>query len=105
MDSSSDPVPGNETPSNHPRNLHSGFLPILLIFLGFIVVFPNLGNRYLWDDEAETAILSRNILKYGVPKAYDGVNLVSQLCGEEFGSDYVWRNHPWLPMYLTAASF
>ena len=65
----------------------------------------NLGNQLLWEDEAETAVLGLNILKYGVPKAFDGKNLISQEWGNEFGDDYLWRWTPWLDKYIAALSF
>jgi hypothetical protein len=78
---------------------------LLLILVGSGLIFANLSNRYLWDDEAETALLARNILSFGVPKATDGQNLISQQCGFDYGPTYLWRMHPWLPMYVTALSF
>jgi Dolichyl-phosphate-mannose-protein mannosyltransferase len=64
-----------------------------------------LDQRLLWVDEAETALLARNILVYGIPKAYDGKTLISQELGHEFGSNYIWRWTPWLEKYVTAGSF
>src|SRR5438045_9532366 len=39
------------------------------------------------EDEAETALLGRNILHYGKPVASDGMNVISQEAGHEFGAD------------------
>jgi len=76
-----------------------------LLLLGALLIFPNLDDRYLWDDEAETALLAKNVLRFGVPIAWDGVSLISQECGTDFDANYLWRQTPWLPIYLTAASF
>ncbi len=76
----------------------------MLILAGAILIFAALGQRCLWQDEAETALLARNILRFGKPVAFDGVNLVSQEAGREFGPDHVWRWSPWLQFYLAAAS-
>jgi 4-amino-4-deoxy-L-arabinose transferase-like glycosyltransferase len=84
----------------HPRVS----LPVLLL-LAIVLIFTSLDNRYLWDDEAETALLARNVLRFGVPVAWDGRDLVSQECGHDYGKNYLWRQTPWLPIYLTAASF
>ena len=46
-------------------------IPVVFLFLG------NLSDRYLWGDEAETAMLAKNITRYGVPKVYDGKNTVT----------------------------
>ena len=69
------------------------------------LLFFRLDHRPFWQDEAETACLARNVLKYGVPQAFDGVNLISQEEGREFNRDYLWRWSPWLQVYLTAAAF
>ena len=36
-----------------------------------------LSNKYLWQDEAATAVLSERMLHFGRPLAYDGVNLIT----------------------------
>ncbi len=71
----------------------------LFLFLG------NLGNQYLWDDEAETALISKTILAHGVPMGYDGKNYFSQLMGADCTKNYLWIWHPWLPFYLLALFF
>src|SRR5204862_2976611 len=37
----------------------------------------NLTDTYLWQDEANTAVLAVRLLKYGKPLAYDGRNLLT----------------------------
>jgi 4-amino-4-deoxy-L-arabinose transferase-like glycosyltransferase len=70
------------------------------------VMLPCLGDRYLWQDEAETALLARSVLSKGVPTAYDGRNIVSQEGRQEFDPEnYIWFWTPWLQHYLAAASF
>ena len=78
---------------------------IIIVITGAILIFSNLSNRYLWEDEAETALLARNILTYGIPKAFDGKNLISQELGRDYDKNYIWRWTPWLDKYITAASF
>ncbi|MFQ5901844.1 MAG: ArnT family glycosyltransferase [Thermodesulfobacteriota bacterium] len=83
---------------------HIIFLAVLM--LASILLFKNLGNIYLWQDEAETAVISQNILKFSLPMAWDGRNLVSQSPDEELhNSEYVWVQHPWFQYYVTALSF
>ena len=79
--------------------------PILwaITALAAILLLWNLGGRCLWEDEAETALLGRNILQFGRPVATDGINLISQEAGREFGADRVWRWSPWVQFYLGAA--
>jgi len=75
----------------------------LLLLLGTILLLTNLGSGRLWQDEAETAILGRNILRYGYPRAFDGVNLLNP--GLPLQEGFAWTYHSWLPMYLVAGSF
>ena len=76
-----------------------------LLILAAALILPNLDDRYLWDDEAETALLAKNILRFGVPVAWDGASLISQECGTDYDANYLWRQTPWLPIYITAVSF
>jgi len=82
---------------------------IILVITAAVLIFANLGNQYLWQDEAETAVLARNTLKYGFPRAYDGKNYVNPrtitLYGVGFGEDHAWLYHPWGQFYMTALSF
>ncbi|MFH1139010.1 MAG: glycosyltransferase family 39 protein [Pseudomonadota bacterium] len=80
-------------------------LPVILIVAVFLLFFQ-LDQRPFWQDEAETACLAKNVLKYGLPYAFDGKNLISQEEGREFADgDYLWRWSPWLQIYLHAASY
>jgi hypothetical protein len=76
----------------------------LIVALTAILTFWDLDGRCLWEDEAETALLGRSILRSGVPYAWDGTNLVSQEESREFEQDYVWRWSPWIQFYLAAGS-
>jgi 4-amino-4-deoxy-L-arabinose transferase-like glycosyltransferase len=80
--------------------------PILIIVaVGAFLLFFHLDHRPFWQDEAETACLAKNVLKYGVPRAYDGVNIISQEQGQEYDQNFLWRWSPWLQIYVTAAAF
>ena len=82
------------------------FSPIIIILaLGAFLLLYHLDHRPFWQDEAETAVLAKRVLTYGVPRAYDGVNLVSQEAGREFGPHYLWRWSPWLQIYVAAGAF
>ncbi len=76
---------------------------VIISFAAFLL-FHNLSDRLLWDDEAETALLAENINKFGVPKSTDGKNSIV-LFGYESNEDDVWIWSPWLDEYITAASF
>jgi 4-amino-4-deoxy-L-arabinose transferase-like glycosyltransferase len=76
---------------------------LLVIAVGFL--FARLGQRHLWQDEAQTALIARTVLDHGVPLGSDGRNFFSQELGAEYGAHYLWRWHTWLPFYVTAGSF
>jgi 4-amino-4-deoxy-L-arabinose transferase-like glycosyltransferase len=81
-------------------------LPLLAILaLGAFLLLFHLDHRPFWQDEAETAGLAKNVLKYGVPRAYDGLNIISQEQGREYDQNYLWRWSPWLQIYVAAAAF
>jgi hypothetical protein len=67
-----------------------------------VLLCAGLTGRGLWQDEAETALLAENVLRFGRPVAFDGKNRVSQEVGREFGADYLWRWSPWVQFYLPA---
>lgn len=106
---------------------------IALILLAGIVSFPvlliRLDARYLWQDEAMTAVLGERLIKLGKPFAYDGHNLLTvdiQNPEEEavfeaqtvsadkavdyftkrgdFKSDTSWTGHPWGQFLLSGIS-
>ncbi len=83
------------------------YLAALFIVASFLLLY-NLDNQYFWQDEAETACLARNIVKFGVPAASDGRNLVV-LDFYDRPEDYfpgkLWKGQPWLAMYMAATSF
>jgi hypothetical protein len=80
-------------------------LAVPVIFAAF-VLFYNLGDRLLWGDEAETALLGVNVTKYGLPKATDGKNYITLLgAGVDTNKDDIWTWRPWLDSYIAAASF
>lgn len=77
----------------------------LLLAAGAVLLLANLGdgNGRLWQDEAETAVLAKNTLRFGYPRAFDGVNRLNPALPLAPGE--AWTYHPWLSMYLLAGSF
>jgi 4-amino-4-deoxy-L-arabinose transferase-like glycosyltransferase len=54
-------------------------LPLLAVFIISVgLLCWNLGARYLWQDEADTAVLAQRMMSYGRPLAYDGYNFISR---------------------------
>jgi|GEM_PF-1064723 len=84
---------------------HRKWVWFVLLVAGLLVTCPRLGNMVLWQDEAESALLGRSVLREGFPKAWDGVNLISQQKGRDFREGYLWIWHSWLQYYVIAISF
>lgn len=79
-------------------------LAMSVMLLACVLVFFGLTHRPLWQDEAETACLGRNVVRFGAPVVYDGLNIVSQEQRADCGDDLIWRWSPWLQIYVSAAS-
>ena len=92
-------------PSNALIGLRDHWAITVLALLGAILIFTNLGRDYLWEDEGDTAALAVNVLKFGVPKAWDGSAFLDSDHGARLNKDLVMVTHPWIQYYLTAASF
>ena len=73
--------------------------------LGGGLLFWNLGGPLLWQDEAQSALISRTVLETGIPRGTDGHNYFSQEFEAEYAQNYVWRWHTWLPFYMVAGSY
>ena len=70
------------------------------------LLFYNLDGRLLWGDEAETAVLARNVVRYGVPRTTDGRNHITLYSGNiDENQQHIWTWSPWLQEYVTAGSF
>ena len=78
---------------------------MLVAIIGAGLIFTNLGSGYLWADEGDTAVLASNILKFGVPRSWDGVTFMDSDFGARVNNDLVMVSSPWLQYYLAAASF
>ena len=76
---------------------------LLILSLGLIL--PNLGNIYLWGDEAHTALLAKTVIAHGVPLVYDGKNYFSVQAGKDYGKGYIWKWNPWFQYYALAPFF
>ncbi len=88
-----------------PRVIRLHWPVAILAALGLALLLTGLGSDYLWEDEGDTAVLASNILKYGVPKAWDGVTFTDSDRGARDNNDLVMVSHPWVQYYVTAASF
>ncbi|MBI1861192.1 MAG: glycosyltransferase family 39 protein [Deltaproteobacteria bacterium] len=79
----------------------------LLVLLGVASYthLKNLGDAYLWEDEAQTALVARTVLSRGTPYGTDGRNFFSAELGAEYGKDHLWQWHMWLPFYAVAGTY
>ncbi|MFH0982597.1 MAG: glycosyltransferase family 39 protein [Planctomycetota bacterium] len=68
------------------------------------VYLYRLDRPLLWGDEADTGILSRNVLRFGVPTAYDGRNLSFFDGGTQLSEGLLSARIPWVQYYLGALS-
>ncbi len=77
----------------------------LLAGAAFLLLY-NLDGHLLWGDEAETATLARNVLRFGVPKTFDGLNQITiNASTNDATKSGVWIWSPWLQQYIAAGSF
>jgi hypothetical protein len=64
----------------------------------------NLDRPLPWNDEAETMVVSRSLVKYPVPTADDGRNvLIFENCAQ-LNRDLVSKKIPWVQYYTAAVS-
>jgi tetratricopeptide (TPR) repeat protein len=75
------------------------------MLLAAALALPCLDNHRFWDDEANTAIYARNLLRFGRITAWDGTNLSGYGQGGALGEDLGQELRvPTLPAYVAAAS-
>lgn len=93
----------NSSASPNPRRLRGDPVLTALLILAAFLLLLRLANGVLWQDEAESAVLAQNVLRFGYPKADDGLNRLNPSLSLAEGS--AWTYHPWASFYLTAFSF
>jgi len=92
-------------PSARNNRIRQDWPALVLLCIASALILANLGNQYLWQDEAQTALVSKTVLTHGIPLGYDGKNYFSQEFGLEYGKNYIWKWHTWLQFYVLAAFF
>ena len=109
MNSSSTSRTDPRPPERPRRARRPPIVPLLLLLITLAAAFLllwRLGSPLLWQDEAETANVARNLLRLGVPTPWDGEHLVTQQNGRDavrVGGRLLWAWHPWPQHYLAAA--
>ena len=87
------------------RKISQEYLTIsIIILLGMLLIFYNLDDTLLWKDEAGTAQIGINTMKYGVPKAWDGQNMIASADGNSFNDEFIVTSHGWLQYYVIGIS-
>lgn len=88
------------------RSALTAHWPLALVAaLALPLIFIGVGRECLWEDEGDTAVLASNIVKFGVPKAWDGVTFTDSDRGARVNDAMVMVSHPWLQYYAAAAAF
>ena len=81
-----------------------------LLAVAALLLLADLGDPWLWEDESDTALFARSIVRHGLPLAWDGHSFVDSDDGlrvvpRAFGQPLVMVGTQWLPYYAAAASF
>ena len=77
----------------------------LVTLLSAPLFLYGLGDTYLWQDEAQTALLGRSVLQHGVPMVGHGSESLSSHLGTDEGIGGLYLQIAWLQAYLAAGSF
>lgn len=88
-----------------PNIIKQNLAIIIMCIVAFFILSAKLDKPYMWQDEAEVALLARSINENGIPNAWNGINLITQLNGNDSNENFIWSFHPWIPFYLVSASF
>jgi len=83
-----------------PREILRAWKPDVIVVLLTLLTAPlflyGLGSTYLWQDEAQTALLARSVLRHGVPMVGEGPESLSAHAGEDAGPGGVYLQIAWL---------
>jgi len=86
-----------------PGSRWRGAGPVLAVLaVAAVLVLLGLGNNAFWDDEANTALFARNLLRFGQLNAWDGTNLIGFRLGAELDEHLVNVYMPPLQYYVAA---
>jgi tetratricopeptide (TPR) repeat protein len=86
------------------RRSFGAALVAVAMLLAAALAAAGLDNQLFWDDEANTAIYGRNLLRFHCLTAWDGTNLVGYSYGGALGEDLGRELRvPPLPAYVAAA--
>jgi 4-amino-4-deoxy-L-arabinose transferase-like glycosyltransferase len=78
---------------------------VVFFTAAFWLLFYHLDSHLLWGDEAETAVLAKNVVQFGVPRTFDGTNYILLHGTIDETKSHIWTWSPWLQEYFAASSF
>jgi hypothetical protein len=87
-----------KTDSGGPRQV----AVLLLVACWAVPFLYGLGDTYLWQDEAQTALLGQAVLRYGLPYVGSGPESASALAGRDRGWAGLFVHLPPLQAYVAA---
>jgi len=87
------------------KTIHVLLIPSLFFIISIFFYLWNLDNWCLWQDEANAALLAKNILKFGYPYVFDGHNLIWPGLSDVSPTSFYWILWGWLPLYFNALIF
>jgi hypothetical protein len=76
---------------------------ILVIALAALLSGTGIAQHVFWDDEANTAVIARNLLRTGTLTGWDGANLMAFRGGEDLDETLIQKTVPPLQYYVAAA--
>ncbi len=92
-----------ENPAVSPVDARRGrIIVVMSALLCAVLACHGLANHVMWEDEANTALFGRNVLRFGELTAWDGRNLIAYGMGSELDPRLRNTNMPPLPYYVAA---
>ena len=76
---------------------------IFIIALAALLSGAGIAQHVFWDDEANTAVIARNLLHTGKLTGWDGANLMAFRGGEDLDDALIQKTVPPLQYYVAAA--
>ena len=80
---------------NNDTTRYAVLFSIFLLLLCGVFYFTGLDNWHLWQDEANAALLSKNILSFGYPYVFDGRNVIWPEPSDVSPSTFTWILWSW----------
>lgn len=81
------------------------FATILLITIMSLLLMINLKNKPLDYEEAYTLLIGKNIIKHGVPVAWNGEYLITLSNGNDFNDNFITKRFGVIQYYLAAIGY